>query len=177
MSRLALIVGGARSGKSGFALRMAESAPASGKIFVATCPALDDEMRRRVERHRAERADRGWTTVEEEVDLAAAVAEAPDGVVVLVDCLTLWINNVLYREERDPPDEDRMAELARGVVRAARGRDGPTILVANEVGLGIVPGDPLSRLFRDLAGRVNQVVAGEADEVYFMAAGLPMRLK
>jgi adenosylcobinamide kinase/adenosylcobinamide-phosphate guanylyltransferase len=175
MSRLVFVVGGARSGKSGFAQRRVESEPTAGKTFIATCPALDDEMRGRIERHRADRAGRGWKTVEEEIDLVAALAASPDGDAVLIDCLTLWINNVMYRSGK--PDEDRMAELARETVCAARCRSGLVVMVANEVGLGIVPADPLSRLFRDLSGRVNQVVAANADEAHFMVAGLPYRLK
>ncbi|MDR0362123.1 MAG: bifunctional adenosylcobinamide kinase/adenosylcobinamide-phosphate guanylyltransferase [Planctomycetota bacterium] len=178
MSRLVIVLGGARSGKSAYALRLAETESAPGKTFIATCPVLDDEMRVRVERHRAERAGRGWCTLEEEVDLAGAIRSTPDGDVVLVDCLTLWINNIMYRAGAgDLPDERDVSGLAASVVDAARGRRGLVVMVASEVGLGIVPGSPLSRHFRDLAGRVNQFVAKAADEAVFMAAGLPLRLK
>ena len=178
-SRLILILGGCRSGKSSYALECA-SRFGPGGVFVATCPVLDGEMEERVRRHREERRGLGWDTLEEQVDLPGALAGCPAGATVLVDCLTLWVNNVMYRREVDGaamPDEDEMAALAGRFADAAAARSGATIAVGNEVGLGVVSDNVLARRFRDLAGRVNQVLAKRADEVYFMVAGLPTRIK
>lgn len=176
--RLVLILGGCRSGKSAFALKHAAELGAGG-TFIATCPVLDDEMRERIRRHREERRGLDWDTVEEETDLAGAVAgRRPEGV-VLIDCLTLWVNNLMHYGDvaGKPPGEDDVAALAVRVADAALARRGTTVAVANEVGLGVVPDNSLARRFRDLAGRVNQTVAARADEVYFMVAGLPTRIK
>ncbi|MCC8167658.1 MAG: bifunctional adenosylcobinamide kinase/adenosylcobinamide-phosphate guanylyltransferase [Planctomycetes bacterium] len=177
--KLVLVTGGCRSGKSAFALDYAEQEqPPGNRFFVATCPVLDEEMRRRIDRHQAERAGRGWSVQEEEVDLPAAFGAAPDGAAVLVDCLTLWVNNIMHhRPTGTDVGEDDVAALANRFLEAARKRRGTTVFVANEVGLGVVPENALARRFRDLAGRVNQTVAQAADEVYFMVAGLSMRMK
>ena len=160
-----LVLGGARSGKS----RVAEALFASldAPLYVATAAPLDDEMRTRIDRHRADRGPR-WRTVEEPVELAAVLER--DGGAALVDCLTLWLTNLLLGGH---DIEAHTAELER--VLAARG--GLTVLVSNEVGLGIVPGDALSRRFRDEAGRLNQRIAAASDRVLFVAAGLPIALK
>jgi adenosylcobinamide kinase/adenosylcobinamide-phosphate guanylyltransferase len=167
--RSALILGGARSGKSRIAQAAAESA-AELRIFIATAQAFDEEMRERIARHRAER-DARWSTRETSLDLAEAIAsETGGGRAVLVDCLTLWLSNLLLAE-RDPDHEtDRLVE----VIRAAKG---PLILVSNEVGHGIVPATPLGRRFRDAQGRLNQRVAEATDAVVFVAAGCPILLK
>ena len=164
-----LVLGGARSGKSRYAQQRAE-ALAGERVFVATAQALDAEMAERIARHRSDRGDR-WHTIEAPLALAPViVAEASADRVLLVDCLTLWVSNLLLA---DRPIEPAIAEL-RAALAAARG---PVILVANEVGLGIVPDNALARRFRDAAGRVNQAVAAAADEVQFLAAGLPLTLK
>lgn len=173
------MVGGCRSGKSSFALGLAEEAPGE-RLFIATAPVFDDEMAERVRRHREERAGRGWRTVEEEIALAGALAGAEAGAVVLIDCLTVWIGNLMHRCEREGlafPDEADIVRLAGVVIDAARARDGTTVMISNEVGLGIVPDNAMARRFRDLAGRVNQVVAARTDETYFMTCGLPTRIK
>ena len=177
-ARIVLVTGGCRSGKSSHAKRMVEG-NAGRKVFLATCPEVDAEMAERVRRHREERKRGGWETLEEEIDLAGALAGIDPEASVLVDCLTLWISNVLFRAGNAGaiPGEDELAARAAAVVRTCRGREGLTVFVANEVGLGIAPENPLARRFRDLAGRVNQVVAAGADEAYFMASGLPVRLK
>ncbi|MCD7895504.1 MAG: bifunctional adenosylcobinamide kinase/adenosylcobinamide-phosphate guanylyltransferase [Planctomycetaceae bacterium] len=177
--KIVLVTGGCRSGKSAFALDYAEQEqPPGNRFFIATCPVLDDEMRRRIDRHQAERAGRGWAVREEEVDLAAALRAAPDDAAALVDCLTLWVNNIMHhRPSGGDPGEDDLAALAGTFLAAARERRGTTVFVANEVGLGVVPENAMARRFRDLAGRVNQTVAQAADEVYFMVAGLSMRMK
>ncbi len=164
-----LVIGGARSGKSRHAQRLAERA--SGPlVFVATAQAFDAEMTDRIARHRADRDDR-WRTVEAPVDLADAIAayDAPD-MMLLVDCLTLWASNLLLG------DADIDAHVARldMALAAARGR---IILVTNEVGWGIVPDNALARRFRDVAGRINQSVAARAQSVDLVVAGLPLALK
>ena len=167
-----LVLGGARSGKSRHAQARAETLAAMGKrpLFVATAQALDDEMADRVTRHQADRGPQ-WTTVEEPLDLGDAVRRlSRPGAVLLVDCLTLWCSNMMFAGR----DVDAgLADLAD----ALRAAPGPVILVSNEVGLGIVPENALARRFRDLAGRINQTVAAVADEVVFVAAGLPLTLK
>lgn len=164
-----LVLGGARSGKSRYAQQRAEALPGE-LIFIATAQALDEEMAARIARHRADRGER-WRTIEAPLDIAGAIAaEARPDRVVLVDCLTLWASNLMFAE-RDHRERARL--LASAVADAA----GPVILVANEVGLGIVPDNTLARRFRDVAGEINQIVAKAASEAVFMAAGLPLKLK
>lgn len=162
-----LVLGGARSGKSRYAQGRAE-ALADTCTFIATAEAYDAEMADRIARHQADRGA-GWTTVEAPLALPEAIA-AQAGGVVLVDCLTLWASNLMLAGA----DADTATEALCG---AMQGFDGTLILVANEVGLGIVPENALARAFRDVAGRMNQRVAAVADEVQFIAAGLPLRLK
>ncbi|MET0270250.1 MAG: bifunctional adenosylcobinamide kinase/adenosylcobinamide-phosphate guanylyltransferase [Sphingomonas sp.] len=167
--RSLLVLGGARSGKSRHAQRLAEAC--GGRLaFIATAQAFDGEMTARIVRHRADR-DHRWRTIEAPVDLADAIlrADAEDAV-LLVDCLTLWASNLLLAEA------DTNAALA-ALVSAIGDARGRIILVSNEVGLGIVPDNALARRFRDLAGTINQAVAAVADRVHFIAAGLPLVLK
>lgn len=164
--RLILITGGARSGKSTKALALA--APYAKKLFVATAQALDDEMKTRIERHRAERSD-DWITIEAPLDLAAAMREHVDAVAV-VDCLTLWLSNAM---EANLDIDRALTEF----LDAAAQRSNPVIVVTNEVGLGIVPAFESGRRFRDLAGLANQRVAAAADAVWLMVSGLELRLK
>lgn len=164
-----LVLGGARSGKSRLAQSRAEEL-GGNLIYVATAEAWDDEMRERIALHQADRDGR-WSTLEAPLDLAAAIAaRSAPGATLLVDCLTLWATNVMLAER------ELEAEIA-ALTEAVRGFRGTLILVANEVGLGIVPDNALARRFRDFAGRLNQAVAAVADEVVFVAAGLPLRLK
>jgi adenosylcobinamide kinase/adenosylcobinamide-phosphate guanylyltransferase len=164
-----LVLGGARSGKSRYAQARAE-ALGGEPVYVATAQALDAEMGERIERHRADRGP-AWATVEAPVELAAAIRAGDHAErVLLIDCLTLWTTNLLLA--------DRDIAAATGDLVAAIGEANcPVILVANEVGLGIVPDNALARRFRDEAGRVNQRIAAAVDEVMFIAAGLPLRLK
>ena len=164
-----LVLGGARSGKSRFAQGRAEALP--GKlVYLATAQAFDEEMRERIALHRADRGPR-WSTVEAPLELAETItACSTPETVVLVDCLTLWASNLMLAD-RD------MVAATEGLVRAVSAARGPVILVANEVGLGIVPDNALARRFRDVAGRINQVMAAAADEVVMMFAGLPLALK
>ncbi len=164
-----LVLGGARSGKSRYAETHILAAPGA-PVYIATAQAFDDEMAERIARHRNDRGP-GWRTVEAPLDLPDAIAaERGAGAAVLVDCLTLWASNLLLA--------DMDVEAATDwLVEAVRGHDGPLVLVANEVGLGIVPDNALARRFRDAAGRMNQAVAAAVDEVVFVAAGLPLTLK
>jgi adenosylcobinamide kinase/adenosylcobinamide-phosphate guanylyltransferase len=173
-----LVTGGSRSGKSAHALRLAESRPGPW-TFVATCPEIDGEMARKIEAHRQERDARAWATIEEEVDLAGAVARAGAAGVILVDCLTLWVNNLMYRASLAGREvtEQEVAGLTGGVVRAARRASGTVIFVTNEVGLGIVPPDPSTRLYRNLVGRCGQAVAAAADAAVLVVCGMPNTLK
>lgn len=163
------VLGGARSGKSRHAQRLAEKG-GGALIFVATAQAFDAEMTARIARHRADR-DARWRTVEAPVDLAAAIrtADAP-GATILVDCLTLWTSNLLLANADIPAATDALL----GALAAAAAR---VVLVANEVGWGIVPDNALARAFRDAAGIVNQRVAAAADQVDLIVAGLPLALK
>ncbi|MEW5973307.1 MAG: bifunctional adenosylcobinamide kinase/adenosylcobinamide-phosphate guanylyltransferase [Pseudomonadota bacterium] len=166
-----LILGGARSGKSALAERLAvESGLAV--TYIATAEALDEEMRERIARHRADRPA-GWKTLEAPRALASTLlAEAAPGRCLVVDCLTLWLTNLMLDEDASLLERERAA-LLESLPRLA----GPVVFVSNEVGLGIVPDNALARRFRDEAGRLNQAIATLCDHVVFVAAGLPLTLK
>lgn len=168
IENLYLILGGARSGKSRHAEALVEVAPPPWR-YIATAEALDGEMRRRIDEHR-ERRGAGWRTVEAPLDLAAALDAAPDGAPVLVDCLTLWLSNLLLA---DRPVGAAADELMTALER----RRGLTVLVSNEVGLGIVPENRLARDFRDAAGILHRRVAASAQHVHFMVAGIATIVK
>lgn len=171
--RLALILGGARSGKSSYALGLAESFPLP-RLFVATCEPRDEEMRFRIDKHQQERGPE-WETREVCLDLADFLGNPPEGYgVILVDCLTMWLSNLMLKEEAGPAGIP--GECARLTATLAGVRT-PTILVSNEVGLGIVPDNPLAREFRDQAGWLHQKVAQVADLVVLVTAGLPLVIK
>jgi adenosylcobinamide kinase/adenosylcobinamide-phosphate guanylyltransferase len=164
-----LVLGGARSGKSAFAEKLVADSGLK-PVYLATATAGDDEMRARIAQHRARRGE-GWTTIEEPLALTETLSrQATDGRAVLVDCLTLWLSNVMLAGR---PVEDETAALCAALRLAA----GPVVLVTNEVGMGLVPETPLGRRFRDAAGHLNQAVAALADRVIFVAAGLPLMLK
>ena len=164
-----LVLGGARSGKSAFAEKMIGDSGLT-PIYLATATADDDEMRNRIVHHRMQRGD-GWITVEEPLALVDALTrEATQGRAVLVDCLTLWLSNLMFAE-RDPDVEARRLTRFLDVAKY------PVVLVSNEVGLGLVPETPLGRNFRDAQGRLNQIVAANVPNVVFIAAGLPLWLK
>jgi adenosylcobinamide kinase/adenosylcobinamide-phosphate guanylyltransferase len=177
MSRTIFITGGARSGKSSFAEQMAAGHGAP-LCYLATARSLDDEMDQRIRTHR-QRRGADWQTLEEPLNLAQAL-EASDGrfTVILVDCLTLWLSNLLLLDE--VPGEETEARVMAEVQRLAtvlRGMTSPVIIVSNEVGMGIVPENRLARIFRDLAGQANQIIAAAADEAWLVASGIPLRLK
>jgi adenosylcobinamide kinase / adenosylcobinamide-phosphate guanylyltransferase len=165
---LTVLVGGARSGKSTLALRLAEQA--GGPVtFLATGEALDDEMAERIAEHRRERPA-GWTTVEEPVDLRGAVERAPAGVLV-VDCLSLWVANLIERSESSEIENQGAAAAEIAAARA-----GTTIAVTNEVGLGVVPVSELGRRYRDVLGRVNAAWVAAAERSYLVVAGRTLEL-
>ena len=164
-----LVLGGARSGKSAFAERLVAETGLS-RHYIATGRAFDDEMRARIAKHRDDRGN-GWETHEEPLALAARIADvAREDRAVLVDCLTLWVTNLML-EERD------MAAEFAGLAEAIEAAPGRLVFVSNEVGLGIVPDNRMAREFRDHAGRLHQKVAALVPEVYFIAAGLPLKMK
>jgi adenosylcobinamide kinase / adenosylcobinamide-phosphate guanylyltransferase len=166
--RFALILGGARSGKSSVAEKLV-TLRGKPRVYVATAEAWDDEMRDRVARHRADRGP-GWETVEAPLDLVGTLGRVDPSAVVLVDCATLWLTNHLLAEH------DLDAEAAR-LVAAIATCPAPVALVSNEVGWGIVPDNALARAFRDAQGRLNQQMAAQADLVLGVMAGLPLVLK
>jgi adenosylcobinamide kinase/adenosylcobinamide-phosphate guanylyltransferase len=172
-----LVGGGARSGKSRFALSLAlQRGPR--RTFIATAQAYDDEMQQRIARHREERAGQ-FRTLEAATDLPAVLAASDASDVVVIDCLTLYLSNLLLRESdpTHPSVEPRiLAELDR-TLAAIGEHPADVVVVSNEVGMGIVPMSPLGRAFRDLSGRANQLFAARADEVYFAAFGLILQLR
>jgi len=166
---LTLVLGGARSGKSRYAESLLGGA---GGVYIATAEAIDDEMRARIAGHRARRGAE-WTTVEAPLDLAGALGAQRSGAAgagVLVDCLTVWLGNLMHAGR----DIDREV---RTLVESLAEPIAPVVLVANEVGLGVVPDNALARAFRDHAGRLNQALAARADRVVLVTAGIPLVLK
>jgi adenosylcobinamide kinase/adenosylcobinamide-phosphate guanylyltransferase len=178
MARIHLITGGGRSGKSSYAQRLAESLPGP-RAYIATSPIIDDEMAERVRKHQQARSGGGWETIEEPVDLAGAVRRAGAFRVLLVDCLTLWANNLLYETEKQGGTftEEEMAGRCRELIDACGTFPGEILLVTNELGMGIIPENKLARQFRDVAGRMNQLVATAADRVTLMVSGIILPLK
>jgi adenosylcobinamide kinase/adenosylcobinamide-phosphate guanylyltransferase len=167
--RSVLVLGGARSGKSRYALTLAENA-APERLMIATAEALDEEMAARIARHRAERGA-GWTTLEVPRDLAAALRrEARAGRPIVVDCVTLWLSNVLLAGGDVEAAISEIAELATAIT-------GPAIFVSNEVGGGVTPPSELGRAFQDWQGRANQALASACDAAVVLVAGLPRLLK
>ncbi len=170
--KIYFITGGARSGKSSFAEKLAVELEGK-RAYVATAQALDAEMAAKIDKHRRDRSSI-WDTYEEPLAVADLLRKLSGRYqVVLLDCLTLWLSNVIAHTDGDGVVQDRVEEL----VKVLASFDGTCLVVSNEVGLGIVPDNPLARKFRDLAGMLNQRVAQTADEVYFTAAGIPMKIK
>lgn len=169
MRRITFVIGGARSGKSRHAEALAKGHKGA-LTYIATAEISDAEMGERIARHRAERGP-GWTTIEAPLDLVAALGQADRAsAFTLVECITVWINNLMYH------GKDVAGEVERLCTHLVKMK-GRLVIVANEVGLGIVPDNALARRFRDEAGRANQAIADMADEVVFIASGLPMTLK
>jgi len=183
--RIIFITGGARSGKSRFALEMAESlvmrhdSSPHLKAYIATAEALDDEMKERIERHKDKRgAD--WYTFEEPVNIASLINKIQDKYnVILLDCLTLWLSNIMHKEaDINKEIESLISSLVtQPALRLTKDYPSLIFIVSNEVGMGIVPENDLARRFREWAGFLNQKVAEIADEVYFMVSGIPVKIK
>jgi adenosyl cobinamide kinase/adenosyl cobinamide phosphate guanylyltransferase len=168
---LVVLLGGARSGKSTLALELATGA-GTGVTFVATAEALDDEMAARIAAHRAERSAE-WVSVEEPLELGRALGDVEQGSTCIVDCLTLWVSNMLLRGDA----EQAIVGTAAACAREAAARGGLTIAVSNEVGLGIVPTTPLGRTYRDVLGAVNKAWVDAADWAGLVVAGRILRLE
>ena len=175
MSRLTLVLGGVRAGKSAFAQRLASS----GKrvLFVATAEAGDAEMAARIAAHQASRPAE-WDTLEEPVALVEALRPVTNGYdVVLLDCLTLWVSNLLASTQAREGAGNWIIAQAEALLAVQRENDAEWVVVSNEVGLGVVPPTPLGRAFEDALGRVNQLFAAQADAVYLVTAGIPLKIK
>jgi adenosylcobinamide kinase/adenosylcobinamide-phosphate guanylyltransferase len=179
--KLILVLGGARSGKSDFAEKLAAG---QGKrvVYIATAAVRDEEMAERIQKHKARRPS-SWRTVEEEKNIADIIKNGGRGDLFLLDCATLWVTNLLLDHHASAPDapggpgkEDLILKQA-SLLGDSVNSGADLIIVANETGLGLVPEHPLGRVFRDLAGKVNQILAARAEEVYFIVAGLPLRIK
>ncbi len=177
MGTLILITGGARSGKSSWALARANRSESEPKTFVATAELVDDEMRDRAQRHRRERGE-GWRTVEEPRDLVSVIGGLTDGDVAVIDCCTVWLGTIWHEcgGEREALDS-RVDSLTAALKAWKRTKSGMVVVVSNEVGWGIVPSEPAVRRYRDAAGRLNRLVAAAADEVYLSVAGIAMKIK
>ncbi len=179
MGRIIFITGGSRSGKSSYAQTLAEGMEGP-RVYIATAPALDDEMKTRIRTHKKVREGKGWITIEEGTDIVGAIESAGKrGRVLLVECVTLWVNNLMYEAERlnRTVTETKVVELAKRAVAAGRAMDCTLIFVSNEVGWGVIPDNPLARRFVDIAGRVNQAIALESDEAILIISGMPLKLK
>ena len=166
--KITLVLGGARSGKSRYAESLIAACPPP-RLYVATAEPFDDEMRARIAEHRARRSA-DWRVIEAPRDLVDALRKNSAGGAVLVDCLTLWLSNLMLADVEIEAECDRLEAVLAGVA-------GPIVLVSNEVGLGIVPDNALARRFRDAQGRLNQRIAACADRVVLMVAGLPLVVK
>ena len=178
MGKIILVTGGSRSGKSSYALEVGQSLPGPRK-FIATCPMTDDEIKMRIEAHQRERLSGNWETIEQQIEIGEALEKVEVSAVILVDCLTLWVNNLMYRNEKEFENitEEDMEEFSSEVIRKCRKRKGITIFVSNEVGMGIVPGDKQIRLYRDLVGRCNKAFTTEADAVVLVVYGIASFIK
>jgi adenosyl cobinamide kinase/adenosyl cobinamide phosphate guanylyltransferase len=164
MGDVTLLIGGVRSGKSALAVEIGRR-HAGDVLFIATAEPFDDEMRSRISRHRDDRPD--WPTIEAPIDLGAAIATASEDALLIIDCLTVWVGNELHHHGSIDVD---------AVARALTVRQGPSVVVTNEVGLGVHPETELGRTYRDELGRVNQVIAAVATTSLLMAAGKALRL-
>jgi adenosylcobinamide kinase/adenosylcobinamide-phosphate guanylyltransferase len=180
MGRLLLVLGGARSGKSAYAQRLAQELGGDHVLFVATAEAWDEDMAQRIARHQQERPA-SWQTLETPGNVGQAIAlHLHDTPVVVVDCLTLLVSNTLLRLSASPDpaaSEAAVQEEVTALLQTCQASAAICIVVSNEVGLGLVPDNPLGRRYRDLLGKANQALAARAEAVYFMVAGLPVDVK
>jgi adenosylcobinamide kinase/adenosylcobinamide-phosphate guanylyltransferase len=170
------ITGGARAGKSSYAQKLA--AENGGKVlFVATAEAKDEDMRLRIEKHKKSRPS-VWETLEAPVDVGKAISgKAGEYTVVIIDCITMLVSNVMLAADNEESAESAVINEVEALIKTMQSKLSAFIVVSNEVGLGIVPDNEMSRNYRDLLGRANQLMAQHADEVYFVAAGIPVKIK
>lgn len=171
------VCGGCRSGKSAYAQQRVEDL-GSKRVYIATCPQIDGEMDERIAKHQQEREGRCWRTIEAPFDLEEALDSIDDDEVVLVDCLTLWINNLLYQAQQQGTSvsEEDVRQRCQQLIDRCRHGHKTVVFVTNELGMGLVPADSVSRRYRDLVGRCNQTIAAQADEAFFVVSGYPVRL-
>jgi adenosylcobinamide kinase/adenosylcobinamide-phosphate guanylyltransferase len=168
---LAFVIGGIKSGKTKFALKKAEELNCGKLYYIATARAIDEEMKERIERHKIERGEK-WITIEEPIEVVRVLKTIPKGSVIIIDCLTTWLTNLLI-ENYDV--EEKTNKLLNILLKIKTDLD--LFLVSNEVGLSIIPDNPLSRKFIDLSGNLHQKVAQIADEVYFIICGCAIKVK
>jgi adenosylcobinamide kinase / adenosylcobinamide-phosphate guanylyltransferase len=178
MADIILVTGGARSGKSCYAQERTEQLEGR-KLFIATCPRIDSEMDERIDRHIADRKDRNWHTIEEEIDISRIIRNNYESDIILLDCLTLWVNNLLYTQQNNVDNftEEQIATLCQQLIEISIGHPGTIFFVTNEIGSGIVPENSSARRYRDLVGRCNQSIAQMANEVVLVSCGIPLTLK
>jgi adenosylcobinamide kinase/adenosylcobinamide-phosphate guanylyltransferase len=177
MGNVILISGGARSGKSAFALELASQKSSLDKLFIATAVVFDDEMSLRVEKHKQERGAQ-WKTIESPYELSQTVMNIPSQTVAVVDCLSVWLGNVWYKYGNDDGTLSlHIDSLQRSIQSWKSEKCGEIILVTNEVGWGIIPSDAATRRYRDWAGRLNQHIGKIASEVYLCVCGIPIKIK
>ncbi len=177
---IVFVVGGTRSGKSDFALKKAlELAENNKKYFIATCPQIDDEITERIAKHQRDRDGLGFVTIEEQLMLGDVIDRLDPGSVVLLDCLTLWINNLLYQSSEKGVEfnESDVSEFTVLLIDKIRAKKLTFIGVSNEVGMGLVPADEVTRKYRDLVGKSNAIMAAAADQFYLVTCGVPLKIK
>jgi adenosylcobinamide kinase/adenosylcobinamide-phosphate guanylyltransferase len=173
MAKVIFILGAARSGKSNYAIKLAKSSKKKRVVFVATAQAGDKEMKRRILLHKKARPH-FWKTLEEPINLAELIEKnASNFDVLILDCITLFVSNLLLRKYKE---ENVIAEIHK-ILTTLRTSKANSIIVSNEVGLGIVPANLLARNFRDISGKINQIISRYSDKVFFMVAGLPLKIK
>ena len=171
MSKVTFITGAVRSGKSGFAVELAKKTKAK-VVFLATCRADDNEMRKRVSKHKRSRP-KTWTTIEEYIDLASVIKDLSSHQVLIIDCLTLWVSNLLTIGLKPR----QISKAIKEFLAALKAAKVSIIIVSNEVGWGIVPANKMVRDFRDISGKLHQEVAKISDRVYLMVSGIPLKVK
>lgn len=172
MGKLTFISGGARSGKSTFAINKA-AIYGPDVAFIATAPYLDEDMEQRIKKHKEDRPS-DWVTIEQELNVLKVLSECSNRFrLVIIECLTLWVSNLILNEK----PEDEIYFMANMLIEEIKSSEFDTIVVASEVGQGVCPDNALALIFRDIAGRVNQIFANKADDVYYMVSGIPMKIK
>ena len=178
MAKIILVTGGARSGKSDFAQEYAEKLNGP-HFFIATCQPLDHEMELRINVHRSTRSSSIWKTIEEPIKLEESITKIEKCSTILIDCLTLWVSNLFFTnlQEDFSLGPKTLDPILEPLMKTMRLRAHTVIMVTNEVGLGIVPENPLARKYRDMVGTCNRYIAKQADEVYLVTCGIPTKIK